>query len=151
MKSQQNGTELLTRPGLFSGLEAKSQSQVGTALQVYFNLGVLQEKLHQLVSDQIKGVATSLKDCLDPKKIEVAVIEQLPAAAIQQVSSLTQFFYSRLFIKKSLICLEGKSMTHCQQEYCSLLFLLAIHFFQSVSFKNLKFQVSDWLLKIFNQ
>ena len=96
---KQNGSKSLTRSGLFSGLEAKSQSQVGTALQVYFNLGVLQEKLHQLVSDQVKSVATSLKDCLDPKKIEVAVIEQLPAAAIQQVSSLTPFIYCRLFIK----------------------------------------------------
>ena len=132
MKSQQHGTELLTRPGLFSGLEAKSQSQVGTALQVYFNLGVLQEKLHQLVSDQVKSVATSLKDCLDPKKIEVAVIEQLPAAAIQQVSSLTQFIYCRLFIK--IIDLPGGQINDSLSAGILFFFIPPSNsFFQSIS------------------
>ena len=122
----------MTRSGLFSGLEAKSQSQVGTALQVYFNLGVLQEKLHQLVSDQVKSVATSLKDCLDPKKIEVAVIEQLPAAAIQQVSSLTQFIYCRLFIK--IIDLPGGQINDSLLAGILFFFIPPSNpFFQSIS------------------
>ena len=99
------------------------------------------------MSDQVKSVATSLKDCLDPKKIEVAVIEQLPAAAIQQVSSLTQFIYCRLFIK--IIGLPGGQINDSLS--AGILFFFIQQFIFSEYFKTLKILVSDWLLKIFNQ
>ena len=78
-------------------MQAKSQSQVGTALQVYFNLGILAEKVQQVTSDQIRQVSASLKDSLDPKKIEAAVIDQLPAAAVQQQKGKVQANNFRYF------------------------------------------------------
>ena len=79
-------------------MQAKSQSQVGTALQVYFNLGILAEKVQQVTSDQIRQVVTSLRDSLDPKKIEAAVIDQLPAAAVKQQKGKVQANNFRYFL-----------------------------------------------------
>ena len=77
---------------LTCGLETKSQSQIGTALQVYFNLGLLATKMGQVLSEKIKEVQTCLKDCFDVKKIEAAVFEQLPASAVAKVKQTPHFF-----------------------------------------------------------
>ena len=76
---------------LTCGLETKSQSQIGTALQVYFNLGLLATKMGQVLNEKIKEVQVCLKDCFDVKKIEAAVFDQLPASALAKVTK------SRLF------------------------------------------------------
>ena len=61
---------------LASGMETKSQNQMGVALQVYFNLNVLPTKIEQVVVNQIKDINASLVNGLDVKKINANIDEK---------------------------------------------------------------------------
>ena len=94
---------------LRSGLESKSQSQIGTALQVYHNLGVLNAKIEQIVADKISVAKSSLKTSLNVKKIEASAVTdpKLPnSKGPVQVSEAS--FRSQLWtnIESSLDCIK---------------------------------------------
>ncbi|KAL3159741.1 hypothetical protein ABBQ38_010147 [Trebouxia sp. C0009 RCD-2024] len=51
------------------GIETLSQADVGSALQVYFNLGLLTQAVSELLEQHTRQFAASVKDILDPKKL----------------------------------------------------------------------------------
>ena len=60
---------------LASGMETKSQNQMGVALQVYFNLNLLPTKIEQVVLDEVKVVKLALDNSLDARKINENINE----------------------------------------------------------------------------
>ncbi|DBA86122.1 hypothetical protein WJX77_008098 [Trebouxia sp. C0004] len=53
------------------GIETLSQAEVGSALQVYFNLGLLRKAVSDLLDHHTRQFGSSIKDILDPKKLSV--------------------------------------------------------------------------------
>jgi hypothetical protein len=73
---------------LASGMESKSQNQMGIALQVYFNLNVLPEKIDQVLGDHLKDVKAKVGEYLDARKINSAVMEEAAAAVPNQARNV---------------------------------------------------------------
>ncbi|DBA73074.1 TPA: hypothetical protein ACH3X2_010013 [Trebouxia sp. C0005] len=51
------------------GIETLSQAEVGSALQVYFNLGLLRKAVSDPLDYHTRQFGSSIKDTLDPKKL----------------------------------------------------------------------------------
>lgn len=54
---------------LATGMESKNQNQMALALQVYFNLGVLQVKIEELLSKKVKDLSNKMGELLDVQRI----------------------------------------------------------------------------------
>lgn len=54
---------------LAQGVEAQNQAEVGSALQVFFNLGELREVASQQVTQQLAALDRAAAAALDPKKV----------------------------------------------------------------------------------
>eukprot|EP00093_Oithona_nana_P003058 03058.XXX_121803_124157_1 [CDS] Oithona nana genome sequencing. len=61
---------------LNSGMESRSQNQIGIALQVYFNLNILPEKVERVVNGFVKKIKAKMTDCLDGRKINITLNEE---------------------------------------------------------------------------
>ena len=61
---------------LASGMESKSQNQMGIALQVFFNLNVLPEKVNQVMNNMLKDVKSNASELLDGKRINASLMEE---------------------------------------------------------------------------
>ena len=61
---------------LNSGMESRSQNQIGIALQVYFNLNILPEKVERVVNGFVKKIKAKMTDCLDGRKININLNEE---------------------------------------------------------------------------
>ncbi|KAK3243297.1 hypothetical protein CYMTET_47037 [Cymbomonas tetramitiformis] len=54
---------------LKQGMNTLSQAEVGSVLQVYYNLGELKPTVHMLVAKYVQQLGTHMADCLNPAKI----------------------------------------------------------------------------------
>ena len=61
---------------LNAGMESRSQNQIGIALQVYFNLNILPEKVERVVNGFVKKIKAKMTDCLDGRKINIILNEE---------------------------------------------------------------------------
>ena len=61
---------------LKSGMESKSQNQMGVALQVFFNLNILNDKVKQVQSDLLKEIKIKAAELLDGKKINSTFVSE---------------------------------------------------------------------------
>ena len=61
---------------LNAGMESRSQNQIGIALQVYFNLNILPEKVERVVNGFVKKIKAKMTDCLDGRKINIVLNEE---------------------------------------------------------------------------
>ena len=82
---------------LWSGMESKSQNQMGTALQVFFNLNILPEKIQQVEAAFMKHLKSKAAEYLDGKSINIAisseksvqaVAKQVPGRSNRSISSV---------------------------------------------------------------
>ncbi len=61
---------------LTTGMESKSQNQMGIALQVYFNLDLLSTKIDQVLNRIIKEVKVKSNESLDARNINRKIMEE---------------------------------------------------------------------------
>eukprot|EP00112_Aurelia_sp_Birch-Aquarium-sp1_P024876 Seg803.12 transcript_id=Seg803.12/GoldUCD/mRNA.D3Y31 product="Conserved oligomeric Golgi complex subunit 5" protein_id=Seg803.12/GoldUCD/D3Y31 len=54
---------------LDQGLDSQNQTQTGTALQVFYNLGLLQDRVDEVLSKYSALLQENIVDSLDPKKV----------------------------------------------------------------------------------
>ena len=55
-------------------MESKSQNQMGVALQVFFNLNILPEKVVHVETTLLQNLRAKVTESLDGKKINAALI-----------------------------------------------------------------------------
>ena len=55
-------------------MESKSQNQMGVALQVFFNLNILPEKVEHVETTLLQNLKAKVTESLDGKKINSALI-----------------------------------------------------------------------------
>ena len=65
-------------------MESKSQNQMGVALQVFFNLNVLPEKVEHVEITLLKNLKLKATECLDGKKINASLISEEASRNPQQ-------------------------------------------------------------------
>ena len=95
MLHARNDVERSADAMLSSGMESKGQNQMGIALQVFFNLNVLPEKVYQVISSMLKDIKNKASELLDAKKINSLLITEdskqgknLPGRTSRTISSV---------------------------------------------------------------
>ena len=68
---------------LWAGMESKSQNQIGIALQVFFNLNMLPEKVSYVETTLMKQLKVKALESLDGKKINASLTDDSKNAQLQ--------------------------------------------------------------------